>query len=257
MATISESYTSRTFTLARQSARELTYDVRGTDDETAVQTLLLSTAPSTYQGLELESVEAEPIGNKNWKARARYVRVNDNEYTFDTGGGTAHVTQSITTINRYGIGAATAPDFEGAIGVTEDRVEGVDIPAPQYQFSETHYFAAATVTDAYKLALFGLTGRVNNATFRGFAAGECLFLGASGAKRGDERWGITFRFSCQPNQTGLSIGSISGVAKKGWEYLWIRYQTYEDSTARSLVQRPVAAYVEQVFYPGDFTGLLI
>ena len=23
-----------------------------------------------------------------------------------------------------------------------------------------------------------------------------------------------------PNQTGLSVGSISGISKKGWEYLW-------------------------------------
>lgn len=256
MATISEHYTSRQFTLARQSERELEYDVRGTDDETAVQTLLLATAPSTYLGLELESISAEPLGNGNWKARARYVRINDDEYTFDTGGATQHITQSIQTQNAYAA-SGTPPDFQGAIGVTDDRVEGCDIPAPKYEFSETHSFADATVTSSYKLTLAGLTGKVNNATFRGFAAGECLFLGASGSKRGDEKWTITFRFACSPNMTGLSIGSITGIDKLGWDYLWVRYASFADGTAKALVQRPVAVYVEQVLYPGDFTGLLI
>lgn len=256
-ATISENYLSRPFTLAKQAGRELVYDVIGTDDETEVSTLLLATAPATYLGLELESVEGEPLGGGNWKGYARYVRVNDNEYTFSTGGGTQHVTQSISTIASYAPAGLSAPDFDGAINVTEDRVEGVDLPAPKYEFSETHYFDDATVTDAYKLDLFALTGRVNNATFRGFAAGECLFLGANGSKRGDEKWSITFNFACSPNATGQTVGSITGIAKKGWEYLWVRYGTYADSSAFQLVQRPVAAYVEQVFAPGDFGDLLI
>lgn len=255
MAEISENYLSRPFTLARQAGRELIYDIVGTDDEDDVSTLILATAPATYQGLELESVEAEPQGGGAWKGYARYVRINDEEYTFSTGGGTAHLTQSLSTISSYAPAGMTAPDFAGAIGVTEDRVEGVDVPAPKYEFSETHYLADGTVTDAYKLILFNLTGRVNDATFKGFAAGECLFLGANGSKRGDEKWSITYNFACQPNVTGLSVGSITSIAKKGWEYLWVRYGTYEDSAAYSLVQRPVAAYVERVFLPGDFSDL--
>ena len=251
---IEENHQSRSFTLARAGERELLYDIINTSDETEVQTLMLAAAPATYLGLELESIRVEAVSTSVWKGTARYVRVNDEEYTFDTGGGTTHITQSISTINSYSA-AGTAPDFQGAIGVSEDRVEGVDIPAPKYEFSETHYFADGTVTQAYKLALFNLTGKVNNATFRGFAAGECLFLGASGSKRGDERWAITFRFSCQPNQTGLAVGSMTGIAKLGWDYLWIRYATYEDTTGVSLVQRPASAYVERVFIAADFAGL--
>lgn len=255
MATISENYLSRPFSLSKQGGRELVYDVVGTDDEAAVETLLLATAPATYGGLELESIEAEPVGNGSWKGYARYVRINDEEYTFSTGGGSERVTQSLETVDSYAPAGMTAPDFGGAIGVTDDRVEGVDVPSPKYEFSETHYLADATVTQSYKLALFALTGRVNDATFRGFAAGECLFLGANGSKRGDERWGITYHFACQPNLTGLSVGTITGIAKKGWEYLWVRYGTFEDTAAYQLVQRPTAAYVERVFESGDFSDL--
>ena len=103
---------------------------------------------------------------------------------------------------------------------------------------------------------------MNNATFRGLAAGECLFLGASGTLHGTETdtettgdWEITYRFAASPNKTGITIGSISGIAKKGWEYLWVRYADVEDMDAMAMVKRPVAAYVEQVYESADFSLL--
>jgi len=113
----------------------------------------------------------------------------------------------------------TAPDFGGAMwggGVTADGVEGVDITVPVYQFSETHYRTDAQVTGAYKGAIFTCTGKTNAGAFKSFAAGEVLFLGATGSKRGDgpdDDWEITFRFAppASPNQVGLSVGSITGI----------------------------------------------
>ena len=66
-----------------------------------------------------------------------------------------------------------------------ENVEGVDIAIPVYNFSETHYKSAASVSTSYRLALFRVTGTVNSSSFRGFAAGEVLFLGASGSRRGE------------------------------------------------------------------------
>jgi hypothetical protein len=149
----------------------------------------------------------------------------------------------------------TPPDFEGAIGVTSDSVEGIDITVPVYNFAETHYIPVASVTSFYKAALFALTGSVNNAAFRGFAAGEVLFLGASGSQRGQDDWEITFRFAASPNVTGLTVGSITNIDKRGWDYLWVRYADMEDTTAKALVKRPVAVYVEQVYPFADLSGL--
>ena len=260
-ATISESYVSRPFTVGlKSSSRELVYDIVGTDDEDAVKTLILGTCPAVYDGLILDSVEAEPIyadgANSTgvWKGRARYL-VPEVEYTFDTGGGTAKVTQSYSTVGAYAPGGFTPPDFGGAIGVTEDSVEGVDIPSPKFDFTETHFLPDATVTTAYKLAIFNLTGRKNDATFKGFTAGEVLFLGATGSNRGTGQWSITFRFSASPNVSGLTIGSITGISKLGWQYLWVKYATESDDTAFAMVKKPVAAYVEEVFLDGDFSTL--
>lgn len=260
-ATISEDYNSRPFSLGRQAGRELVFTVRGTEDEEEVQALLLATAPGAYLGRELESVEAEPLGGGIWKAHARYVRFeDDSEYTFDTGGATTKITQSLETVAVYAPGGLPdPPDFQGAIGVSEDHVEGCDVTTPTFNFTETHKFADSAVDAAYKMTLFRLTGKTNAATFKGLAAGECLFLGAAGTKRGDEEWAVTFRFACSPNVTGLTLGSgsgeIPGIDKNGWDYLWVRYADFVDDTALQLVKRPVAVYIEKVYESGDFSTL--
>jgi hypothetical protein len=98
---------------------------------------------------------------------------------------------------------------------------------------------------------------VNDTEFRGRAAGEVLFLGATGAKRGRGDWEITFRFAASPNATGIAIGDITGIAKNGWDYLWVLYEEQEDSTAKALVKYPKAVYVEEVYPEGDFDALEI
>lgn len=231
----------------------LMYIITGTDDDTVVRTTIESTAPATYVGLKIDSYDFRPLGNQIWEATVHYglkKQTNESSYSFDTGGGTAHITQSKATVGRY---PATAPDCEGAIGVTADGVEGVDITVPVYNFNETHYLPSATVTAAYKATLFSLTGKVNNATFKGFAAGEVLFLGASGSQRGNDDWEIQFKFAASPNMTGLSVGSISGISKGGWEHLWVLYSDNVDQN--TLIKRPAAAYVERVYDAGDFSLL--
>jgi len=71
----------------------------------------------------------------------------------------------------------------------------------------------------------------------------------------DVDWEITFRFAASLNRTGISVGSITGIAKKGWEYLWVRYADVEDAGSNTLVKQPVAAYVEQVYEYGNFAAL--
>jgi hypothetical protein len=267
-AVITEHVESRSFTLGAQAVRELVFNIFEAPDEDSAKAAIVATVGASYEGLALDSVNADPVdGRTTWKGYARYTRLsNGSEYTFDTGGGTQHMTQSLATVASYAPAGLVAPDFKGAIGVSEDKVEGVDVPSPAYQFTETHYIVDALVTQAYKNTLFQLTGNFNNASFKGFAAGECLFMGAAGSVRaGDLTWAITYRFMCSPNATGLQIGgtasgyyddfdgSITGIDKLGWDYLWVRYGDFEDSFAYALVKQPVAVYVERVSKPGDFS----
>jgi hypothetical protein len=253
---------------------ELSYVIRGTASEFSAAAALKSAAPPVFNGLYRQPVEVEPqsIDADNeagclWEGRVAYApleyqnppQAGDSTFSFDTGGGAQQITQSIATVNKYAASGA-APDFKGAIGVTADHVEGVQITVPVYNFLETHYITPADVDDAYKGAIFNLTGKVNNAPFRGLAAGECLFLGASGSRRGrgaDDPWEIIYRFAGSSNRTNLTLGDISGINKKGWEYVWVRYQDAVDYVSNHLVKQPLAVYVEKVYEEGDFSTLRI
>ena len=280
--TVEEKYDSRQSTTGSNAQVTLTYIASGSDDDLAIKSAVESFAPETYDGLPRQSVQIEPISEEYWDASVRYAEATTSSsgtsggpepgsgeytYSFDTMGGTQHITQSLDTVGSYADSSIpSAPNFNGAIGVSNTNgnaeVQGVDITVPIYNFSETHYLTVEQVTPEYKGTLFQLTGKVNNATFRGLAAGECLFLGASGTLHGTETdtettgdWEITYRFAASPNKTGITIGNISGIAKKGWEYLWVRYADVEDMDAMAMVKRPIAAYVEQVYEDADFSLL--
>ena len=258
--TVHEKWESRQSSDGENPSVDLRYIVQGTDDDLVAKSALTQASPVLYDGLVRQSTHIERIAEAAWEGSVRYgkrepPKTGDSSYQFDTGGGTQHITQSLQTVGRYAPAGSVAPDFQGAIAVTHDNVEGVDITVPVYHFSETHYIATASVTGGYKAALFFLTGKVNAMPFRGFAMGEVLFLGASGSQRGQEDWEISFRFAASPNVQNLWMGNIGGISKRGWEYLWVRYADDEDTNAKVLVKRPIGVYVERVYDYGDFSGL--
>ena len=265
MVTVDEKFESRLVTTGQNPSAELRYNVRGTNDDIEARSALSAAAPAVFDlygtgliFLPRETITIQPVGDALWEGIVRYASIpqtNESVFAFDTGGGTQHITQSLQTAGTFAPAGQVPPNLKGAIGVTANSVEGVDVTVPVYQFSETHYLDDAVVTPAYKGTLFALTGKVNSASFKGFAPGECLFLGASGSKRGSGDWEINYRFAASPNVTGLVVGDITGIAKKGWEYLWVRYQDAEDASAKTMVKKPIAAYVEQVYPLGDLNAL--
>jgi len=267
LVTVEERAESRESTTGESASVELLYVVRGTASDIEAKATLAGATPLMYDGLPRESLHVSPVfvdvdnpDGSIWEGVVRYGRTPRPEtgqslFSFDTGGGTQHVTQSLQTVGKYAAPGQTAPGFGGAIGVTKDSVDGVDITVPVYNWTETHYLDDVYVSGSYKAALFRLTGKVNQSGFRGFESGEVVFLGASGSKRGEEDWEITFRFAASPNRWDLTVGSISGIRKRGWEYLWVRYVDEEDDGV--LVKRPASVYVEQVYEYGDFRQLAI
>lgn len=256
-ATVAEHFAGRSFTDGPSPVTELTVDIHDAASETDARSALQLWAPATYDGRTLNEWTVQEGGNGFWTGRLRYIyNIADDEYTFDTGGGSQKITQA-PVVSSYAVSGLTPGDFQGGINVSEDRVEGVDVVSPTFQFSETHRFSDVFILSGYKATLFALTGRMNNASFKGLAAGECLFLGASGSKRGVDAWTITFRFAGSPNVTGLAIGDITGIDKLGWDYLWVRYADFADGFATCLVKRPISAYVHRVYEPADFSLLSI
>jgi hypothetical protein len=257
------------------------YKVFGTDDDVAVHAdanARISTLepywnyPGTNVNLRAESYSISYLGDKAWQVTVNYEKLGaDDEEpdprrrarSFDTSGGTQHKTQA------YSVGQGQTLDFEyrfpptatnmsGAIGVDDNGVNGVDVVVPALTWTETYDVPSSYVTNDYIKGVAGLTGTVNNSAFRSFEAGEVLFLGASGSHewdndKGDGPWSLSFKFSASKNQTGITIGSIANINKKGWHYLWIRYEAQVDSNV--LLQSPKAVYVSKVYQDGNFSLL--
>ncbi len=231
-------------------------------------------------GMQLmaESYSVSFLGDNAWQLTINYSKDGAEDGTeplkrarsFDTTGGTQHITQAaqgdivgvsgnaITTASPERRFPPSAPMMNGAIGVDSNGVNGVDIVSPQLQWQESYDVPNAYITSAYIRGLAGITGTVNNASFRGFAAGEVLFLGCLGSQEWDDQkgrgpWSLTYRFVASQNVTNKTIGSISGIDKKGHEYLWVRYEDAVSSS--SLIKQPKAVYVDKVYMDGDFSGL--
>ena len=224
----------------------------------------------SFEGLYFDTVEVtERVNKDTWKVKAVFSREEDGSsdgdgsddeetvsFAFDTGGGTMHRNQSIQTRSKF---PNDAPDYGGAIGVdNEGNVNGVDVTMPVLNFTETHTMSGTQVTTSYKKTVAALTGTVNSSSFRGFASGEVLFLGASGTKRSKKPtapWEITFRFAVSPNESQVKVGDLKVANKFGWDYLWVRYADKVTENKKNVVKKPVAAYVEQVYPAGDFGKL--
>lgn len=240
---------------------EQLWRVEGTDDEQEVRAFVGETAaPIYYDALTFRILyrhdhTCEQIGPAQWDVVVNYQiadQKNQHEpsFGFDTSGGTTHITQSYAT-KKYGTSPA---DHKGAIGVRDKEVEGVDIVIPSLKFTETWQIPFELVTVAYIKTLAGLTGTVNSAAWRNYAAEEVLFMGASGQSQTDGYVPVQFTFEASQNAT-LSIAGIDNIKKNGWEYLWSYYEKKPDSDVNKHLLKPKWIYVEQVYQKSDF-GLI-
>lgn len=251
----------------RSSTAELRWHVNGSDDTTAMRNYLLANnvVPLIYDGLLYRRLSWEWMGPQVWEFTASYYHPDRKEqektldigeyvFSFDSTGGTATRTWSRGT-TRYAPSGETAANFKGAINFDGENVNGCEITIPSLKFSIRKRQPAATITAAYVKLLADMTGSVNAAQFGPYAAGELLFLGASGQEGTETDPEVTYNFAASPNVTGLSIGDITGISKKGHQYLWAFYGFEEDSTAKQTVKVPWYVCVEDVYPEADFSQL--
>ncbi|MFN9982217.1 MAG: hypothetical protein ACK53Y_19980, partial [bacterium] len=126
-----------------------------------------------------------------------------------------------------------------------------DVTVPAFEFSVRKKFEF--VSTEYLLAMVAMTGRVNSTIWSIFAPGEALFLGGEGGED-EQNWvDVTYHFAARPNEMNLRVGNISGVAKRGWDYLWVKHG--EEVVGDRVLQVPEAAYVEQVYSEANFNAL--
>lgn len=221
------------------------------DPATAADALLSYYRSSHRDLIPFLQIDGEYINEKHALVTASINRTKLDPVSFNTTGASTHLNQSLFTRGIYAAPGKIAPNYRGAIGVSDSGVAGVDVTVPAFEFSVRKKFEF--VSTAYLLAMVAMTGRVNSSPWSIFAPGEALFLGGEGGED-DQNWvDVTYHFAARPNEMNLTVGNIAGVAKRGWDYLWVKHG--EEVVGDRVLQVPEAAYVEQVYPEANFNAL--
>ena len=160
---------------------------------------------------------------------------------------------------------ADIADFRDIIEWDGKRVKGVTIQVPEYEFQEIHYRKQPSrFQHADKLTLMRFTATVNSDVFREWKAGEVLFLGAYGKTVSKDWWELTYEFAVKLNRDGsdslrptLTIGGIANIEAKGWDHVWVKYKSEEQTTGgtKYVVQVPDMVVVSPVYLTNDFNSM--
>ena len=226
------------------------------------------------QQLQADSYSLEYLGDDAWQLTVNYSKdgVEDDQQSqpirrsrsFDTAGGQEHITQAISGKVSEAGKTANQIDGDNVIGFDGENVNGVDIIVPQLSWQENYEVPHNYVTAAYIKTVSQSTGTTNNAGFRGFKAGEVLFIGCSGSQewdkdKGEGPWALSYKFAVSPNAgpneslPAITVGSITGIEKKGHEYL---HTYFEDNVRDNKIWKvPKIVWVHQVYRETNFADL--
>lgn len=153
----------------------------------------------------------------------RNKQVGAYQIQVDQAGGTVHVTAG-RRIAGYGATAADIVNNGGLIGVDGDEVHGTDIPIAEDKINVQFRHPQGFLIRSYIKAIGKLVGFPANDSFLGYAAGEPVYLGGTFTESNTEAT-ASYSFAISYNQTGLTIGGIPGIDKKGWDVFSPTYKT--------------------------------
>jgi len=199
-------------------------------------------------------------GNSDYPELAKLKQIEDysNQLSFNFATANSILLQVALNTTGYAPSGETAPDLKGCINVTNDNgnpeVKGISLDEMAGSFSIS--VTRPSVTMGYLRTLMRAMGKVNSDDIWGFSAGELRFIGVSGNQNSSSgSWRINYTLAVSENQTGLTVGGISGIEKKGWEYMWPYFEIQKDATAKILVKNPLAIYVQQIYRTTAFSTL--
>lgn len=253
---------------------EQRYTLSGTSDKfAALAHVAINTAPE-ISGIPRTNIRLRVFSGHDdlWDVTVEYAigstsspggpnptQIGEERESFSTRGDRTRVTQALSHVADFPPSTEENPvrNHEGAINVTPDRIEGVEIDNAGFSFQIRKIIAADEMTQGYRQALFRASNRVNNTVWRGFQPGELRLVYVDASQRDTESWELVFQFQAIENIENATIGSISGIAKKGHEYLWAEFETVVGTVAgvKTTRQKLQAVHVERVYDEIDFQTL--
>ena len=222
--------------------------------------------PATFEGLPLSKIQFDSYdseGNINMIAIYEKETVQSSEsnednaptLSFNCNAVSLHIDEAYS--NTTIVGSLDAGKSIGWNGKTGDEAEfaGVDIQTGEMRETYTKVMRYTAITTDYKKKLRKLIGKVNKSSFKGWDAGEVMFMGASFSTptKGQENVTVSFEFNVQPHENSVKIFGQT-VNKKGFEYVWaIRETRVEENSLPKVIIK--GAYKSVVVQSADFSVL--
>ncbi|MBQ9368765.1 MAG: hypothetical protein IJT83_13375 [Victivallales bacterium] len=168
---------------------------------------------------------------------------------------TMHITHSRKTVRSYAVDGK-APDYKGAMCVRNGEAQGTDINFSTVNFTITHYFKKTNWSTALRNKILNNGNKMNKEPFRGFDAGEVLYLTATiepVTEGGTDYLKVDYQFAYSPNDDDVELSGWQGknIKKEGWNFMWVQDKTDPDDG----IPVPESVHIEQVYKTLDFTSL--
>ena len=227
------------------STATVTYIVEGTEDDITACTSAYEFAPDEFSEIPKKSASVvERLTENAWKIEVNYGSESksssgdsgseDDEATmnFDCSAGTKHMTQAIEQTCVYAGSGESKDSSDEASAVpigwngkdgSESEAAGVDVSIGELRETYTKTMSKSKVTGtSWKRKVAELVGKVNSGSFKGWNAGEVMFLGCSysAPSKGSKKVSVSFHFAIRLNESKATVAGQNIGSKKGFEYLW-------------------------------------
>jgi len=254
--------------------------IHDVDDELSALIFALGDLPPFFGGAAMASLSiARREADDVWRVAVKYSlsrsnpissvpggsgdgNLEDPEITYELGGETRHITDSIasTMYRTWSDGSTVSTEYGSSpIGVTKDEVKGVDIPFPIVSFSETHYFPAIALRGDQgrqrRQTWESLFGKVNNAEFRGYLDGEVQFQGVSLQQKGNKPVAVQFKFQRRPTLFDVPIGALVIPEISGFAIPDPRWEEVKNDVTKKMTRQVAEVWVHEAIASADFTDL--
>ena len=238
----------------------------GSDDYADV-VAAFGSIPSAFDGLPRRRITRQHVGGGYWYLTAEYSAVDQPQeplvlgdaprIEFDTTGGQRTLITHADIRNGYpGPGLSVVPDYGGGINVVDGVPQGIEIETGGATMTISQVISAAQATNAYQRMLMVRAKRVvNDAPYGPFAAYECRFMGARLSSRGDGDVDLIRVFEGAENVASGSYAGVTGIDKRGHEYVWAAVERQADTAAKVMVPRVLGVLVHEIYPAVDFAEL--
>lgn len=220
-------------------------------------------SPESHSGLYRDTIDCgdyDDSGNieitvkyttSDWHSSTKDDDEDEPTLSFDCSTGSTHITHGLTERVIKGVPAGKAIGWNGKYG-DDMEITGVDVPIAQMQENYTKIIRLSKLTNVYKRKIASLVGKVNSKAFKGWEAGEVMFMGCSYSSpdKKSTKVTVTFNFTIQPNESNIVVSNRK-VSKRGWEHIWAISRTVaQEGSAPQIVTDGI--YVNQVVKYADF-----